>query len=121
MTRGKLDIACAFDSDGKLMGLRILEIKPNALPLDEVMKQFSSLSGDVSLLVSSRDKSKTKEWTNVLCLNEHKPLGVGSAFKMVVLRALLAEIEAGKRRWSDVVELQESDFSLSSMALDDYP
>jgi len=53
--------------------------------------------------------------------NAHLPLSVGSAFKLYVLKALLVEVEAGRRELSEVVRLSEAGRSLPSGILQDWP
>ncbi len=49
------------------------------------------------------------------------PLGVGSVSKLLVFRALLEEVAAGRRRWDDLVVLADRDRSLPTGVLQDWP
>lgn len=53
--------------------------------------------------------------------NQNISLGVGSTFKLAILLALRKQIEAHKRRWSDVVHLQRSWKSFPSGDLQSWP
>jgi beta-lactamase class A len=49
------------------------------------------------------------------------PLGVGSVSKLVLFRAVLEEVVAGRRRWEDLVALADRDRSLPTGLLQDWP
>lgn len=49
------------------------------------------------------------------------PFGVGSAFKLFLLAAAIEDVEAGRRRWSDVLTLQPRHMSLPSGTLQKWP
>src|SRR5205085_7243909 len=76
--------------------------------------QMSTLAPEASYLV-------TKNGEALYSLNPDTALAVGSAFKLGVLKALKDQIDAGTRKWSDVVELQASDISLPSGTLQIWP
>lgn len=50
-----------------------------------------------------------------------RALGVGSVSKLCILSAVLDAVQAGERRWTDLVTLQDGDRSLPSGILHDWP
>lgn len=48
--------------------------------------------------------------TPLLSCNANTPLALGSAFKLYVLAALAEDVKAGRRKWSDVVPLDQTSY-----------
>lgn len=46
----------------------------------------------------------------LVSINADKPLALGSSFKLYVLAALAEDVKAGKRKWSDVVALDQKSY-----------
>jgi len=67
------------------------------------------------------DDSHPTTWKDTMALQPDKLLGVGSSFKLYVLKALAAEVLHGKRSWRDIVELRDVDQSISSTDYKDWP
>jgi hypothetical protein len=59
--------------------------------------------------------------TDVVALQPDTPLAVGSTFKVAVLAALLKDIQAGRRRWEEVITLDSAWRSLPSGRLQEWP
>jgi beta-lactamase class A len=112
--KGYVPTSISLDEEGKINGLFLRPPVPQTSSLDEAAANFAALAGDVALLVT-RNGEVLHE------LNADMPLAVGSAFKLSILAALMADVEAGKHRWADVVELQDSDRSLPSGTLRSWP
>jgi beta-lactamase class A len=111
---GTMVVYIHLDSSGKIDGLRFLSPVIAGGTLQDAAKQLDALPGSVSYLVAANGK-------DLLASNADKKLGVGSTFKLAVLNALRKQIETGKRRWTDVVDLQPSWKSLPSGVLQSWP
>ncbi|MEO0407282.1 MAG: serine hydrolase [Cyanobacteria bacterium P01_A01_bin.135] len=100
-------------ADGQIAELLF---QPPIVPLtpEEAIAAFEASPHQVSLLI-------TRNGDPLAELNADLPLAVGSSFKLAVLAALRAKIEAGTRRWDEVVTLQPQWKSLPSGMLQDWP
>ncbi|WP_276957575.1 serine hydrolase [Allomeiothermus silvanus] len=114
LEKGLVPTKIALDAQGRIAGLLFQTPRPKVNSLEAALAGFRSLPGRVSVLVLEDGQSKAS-------LNPDEPLAVGSAFKLAVLAALKAEIESGKRKWSDVVELRPEWKSLPSGVLHTWP
>jgi beta-lactamase class A len=85
-----------------------------ATTLDEALQQLRAQGGDLGYLVLANS-------TQLAALQPDRPMAVGSTFKLAVLVALRAEIEAKRREWSDVVPLPAAAKSLPSGLLRLWP
>lgn len=103
-----------FGSDGKVDGLLFKSPVTLSESVEEALSGMTELADRVSYLVR-RDKEVVAE------LGAKTPLAVGSAFKLGVLAALQRDIEAGRRDWADVHQLQEIDRSLPTGMLQNMP
>ncbi len=56
----------------------------------------------------------------VVELNAEQPMGIGSAFKLYLLKAIEDDVAAGRRSWSDIIELREDWKSFPSGILQDW-
>jgi beta-lactamase class A len=86
--------------------------------LDELMREFARLPGHVSVLAARVDGSSLVQ---IVGLDTSSARGIGSAFKLFILAELVHEIEAGTRRWKDVVSLDDASRSLPSGVLQTWP
>lgn len=78
---------------------------PAAQTLDAVVEQLAAQNGtSVFALARLGDGSPHLEKAR----NATTPIAIGSAFKLVILAELVRSIEAGERKWSDVVTLDGS-------------
>lgn len=84
---------------------------------DKLNLDIQKLPGNqaVSIVKLTTDQSK------IFNRNSNDPLAVGSTFKLLILSLLCDEITAGKRKWTDLVALQEEARSLPSGHLQDWP
>ncbi|MCG8365192.1 MAG: serine hydrolase [Pseudanabaenales cyanobacterium] len=83
--------------------------------IDEAVSKFTSLSGEVGLLVLEKNNQ-------LVAVNSTKPLAVGSTFKLAVLKALREKISSEKEySWGDIVELKLHFKSLPTGILQDWP
>jgi beta-lactamase class A len=114
LEKGLLPTKIALDPQGRIAGLLFQAPRPKVNSLEDALAGFRSLPGKVSVLVLENGQPRA-------LLNPDEPLAVGSAFKLAVLAALKAEIDAGKRKWSDVVELRPEWKSLPSGVLHSWP
>lgn len=94
--------------------------KPAALAksTDDIVAQLKALPGTTSLQVARIDGQTL---TPIASLTEDRQMAIGSTFKLYVLAALIDDVNAGRRHWSDVVELDEANRSLPSGALHAWP
>lgn len=96
-----------------------LWIGPPAAPtssLDEVSAELRRLPGAVSFLVLPLGEG---EPTPLVALEPDRSLAIGSAGKLWILAELIRAVEAGERRWEEVVALRER--SLPSGLLQEWP
>ena len=88
-----------------------LLVKPPVMKGDDITKisaDFKALPGRSGYLVQRLDGSERSE------LNEQEQFAIGSTFKLYVLAELASQIEAGQRKWSDVVPLDARAYSSSA-------
>ncbi len=112
--RGLIPSNIALDDRGKITGLFFHPPRSKGMSLSEAIEQFKALPGQVSLLVM-------EDREELIALNADLPLAVGSAFKLAVLNAIQLQIESGKKKWQDLVELQPNWKSLPSGFLQTWP
>jgi beta-lactamase class A len=85
--------------------------------LDGVVQAFAELPGRAAFQVRRLDKD-----ARVLAAHQADvPLAIGTGAVLFVLAALTADIAAGRRKWADVVTLQERWKSLPPGLLQDWP
>lgn len=113
-TGGEFTFNITIDDDGLIAGLLIDVPIVYATSLSEALAAFEALSGEVSVVV-------TQEATVLGALNMDRPMAVGSAFKLAVLKALQKLIGAGKLDWDQVVRFEDKWRSLPSGQMQDWP
>lgn len=113
-THGTLKVFIHLDAQGKIDGMLLREPTVTGTTISDAVKLFDALAGDVSYLV-------VKNGQEAAAHNADRRYSVGSTFKLAVLSALRKQIDAGKRRWSDVVLLQPQWKSLPSGVLQSWP
>jgi beta-lactamase class A len=91
---------------------------PRTKSLDELVEKMKSLPGKCTFRVVRLGKDKLEVLAS---LEPDTPLAIGSAFKLYILAELVHEIEAGQRRWEDVVKLEAAAMSLPSGQLQKWP
>lgn len=102
-----------LDDDGLIAGLLFEPPVALTASLDETLEKLGGLADTVSYLVETAGTARYER-------DADRPLAVGSAFKLGVLKVLTDDIAAG-RRWEDVTRLEASDRSLPSGDLRLYP
>lgn len=86
--------------------------------LDDALRELRALPGHASLFVARLDGSRM---IPIAAEDTSRALGIGSAFKLYVLAALVRDVERGRRHWSDVVLLDSLSKSLPSGILQAWP
>lgn len=94
----------APDAPAQVAGLRITGIEPASVSalnsLEDVAQAFGRLPGRAGFIVQDISGASPEA-----AQDKDTPLGIGSAFKLVILAELVREIEAGERTWTDMVTL----------------
>jgi beta-lactamase class A len=81
-----------------------------------IFGELTALPGQVSIAGARLDESGP---ANILTQQAERPMALGSAFKLFVLAELARSVNAGERKWSDVVPLDRH--SLPSGLIQDWP
>ncbi|MDD2715032.1 MAG: serine hydrolase [Candidatus Wallbacteria bacterium] len=76
---------------------------------------LKALPGFTSVTILKNGREKIFE------LNSNQPLGIGSAFKLYVLKAITQKVEKGELSWNKIVHLTDGHMSLPSGILQDWP
>jgi hypothetical protein len=97
-------------------GLRVVGVESTAGDAAALVAELRGLQGDVSFAVARLD---APDPAILLSEKPDRPLAIGSAFKLFVLAELVRSVQAGERRWGDVVPLGAP--SLPSGVLQDWP
>jgi len=113
-THGTVTVLIHLDALGHIDGLLLRDPIVAGGNLGETLKPFEDLPGTASYAIF-------KNGQEIESYNAGKALGAGSTFKLAVLNALRKQIDAKKRRWSDVVTLQPGWKSLPSGILQSWP
>ncbi len=111
---GQLSAEIALDGEGLIAGLALQPATPSVASLEAAIDQFAALPGDTSVLV-------LRNGEEVAALNADDSLAIGSAFKLAILSALQAQIDAGEHSWDEVVPLDPAWKSLPSGMLQAWP
>jgi beta-lactamase class A len=107
----------SLDGQGRFTGLLfgpLGPLPPVVTTLDEALQQLRAQGSDIGYLVLANS-------TQLAALEPDRPMAVGSTFKLAVLAALRADIEAKRRAWPDVVPLAAAAKSLPSGVLRTWP
>ncbi|MGI0489009.1 serine hydrolase [Pantanalinema rosaneae CENA516] len=115
MEKGKIPTQITLNQSGQIIGLLFQPPRLKVDRLEEVVRQFQQLPGQVSLLVL---EANTR--TELATVNPDLPLAVGSTFKLAVLQALQTQVETGQQSWRSVVELRPEWKSLPSGLLQNW-
>ncbi|UUX49340.1 serine hydrolase [Nisaea acidiphila] len=102
-----------LDGAGRISGLWFGAPVPDG-PIDAHVAAIKALPGDVALLV-------LKDGETLHAHNAERPLAVGSAAKLAILKALADAVAKGARHWTEVAELHPEWKSLPSGMLQDWP
>ena len=112
--RGTVPAHLAVNSQGQITGLLFETPQLGSLSVDEALAELSALPGQVHVLA-------VRDGETVAAIKADRPLAVGSTFKLLILQALLMQIETGQHQWDEVVSLQEKLKSLPSGFLQTWP
>jgi hypothetical protein len=82
----------------------------------DIEEAARALPGETSFAVLNLTRGLT-----LAAVEPEKPLGVGSVSKLLIFATLLEEVRAGRRRWEDIVTLEDRDRSLPTGLLQDWP
>lgn len=96
--RGVVATEAHLDGQGRFVRLFFHPPRVQGRSLEASVTAIRALAGKTSVLVVTDGKDRR-------ALDADVPMAVASAFKLAVLEALRSQIEAKKRQWSDVVEL----------------
>ena len=100
--------------DGTIEGLWFYNPVRRDASLDDLLEEIVAFEGAVSYALME----------NGALIAGHEadsPMGIGSAFKLIVLAALVDRIERGEANWADVVTLEAKHISLPSGSLQEMP
>lgn len=114
LERGVLPAVASLDEQGRFTALWFDAPRARLSGVDAALAAFRELPGRVSVVVVEDGQLRA-------AIAPDEPLAVGSAFKLAVLAALHQQVQAGERRWEDVVALRPQWRSLPSGMLQDWP
>lgn len=108
--RGLLNAEIALDpaAPNQIVGLLFKGAEPRgpqATTVETVIDQLAAMPGKSGFALSRLGSGAP---VSIAAHAPTTPLAIGSAFKLVILAELVRSIEAGERKWSDVVTLDGS-------------
>lgn len=83
---------------------------------ERILNELRQLPGQVNFQIARLGAGAP---VAVFALEPNRPLAIGSSFKLIILAELSRHVQAGQRRWSDVVPVDRH--SLPSGILQDWP
>jgi len=104
---GTVEITVEPAPPHKVAGLLVTGFVVKDDDIAKISASFKALPGRAGYLVQKLDDTQSTE------LNANEQYAIGSTFKLYVLAELATQIEAGRRKWSDVVPLNARAFSSS--------
>jgi len=110
----EIDAAITLDADGRIAGLNFRAPIVKAASIDDVLKEIAAIAPQHAYLA-------LKDGAPLYADHPEMALAVGSAFKLGILKVLSDDIDAGARKWSDVVTLGPDTRSLPSGFLGTWP
>lgn len=111
-----IDIAIDPTAPHRIIGLFLRPPVKEAQTFSELTKAFAALPGRSSFLITDLGTGQS-----LASHNDTARLPLGSAFKLYILGELTRQIQSGSKRWSDVVTLDSTRFSLPSGILQTWP
>ena len=105
---GTVEITVEPSAPNKVAGLLATGFVVKGDDIAKISADFKALPGRAGYLVQRLDGTASSE------LSANEQYAVGSTFKLYVLAELASQIEAGRRKWSDVVQLDAQAFSSSA-------
>lgn len=109
-----IDITVEAAAPNKVAGLLATGFAVKGDDIAKISADFNALPGRTGFLVQKLDGSAASAK-----LDDGEQFAVGSTFKLYILAELASQIEAGQRKWSDVVPLDVRAYS--SSATQDWP
>lgn len=113
--KGTDDVLIHLDADAKIDGLLFRPPVITSGSLDETLRAFREQPSTLSYVIAIESRSERA------ALNPDASLAVGSAFKLAVINALRDQIALRRRRWSEVVPLEQQWKSEPSGVLQKWP
>lgn len=95
----------------RIVGLQLAQFVPTDNNPATLVSELEALPGDVSVIFVPLEDGADP----ILALNETRQFAIGSTFKLYILSALARSIEAGERKWSDVVRIDRKSFPSGRM------
>lgn len=114
--RVEMRIAVAPEPPHLITGLFVTDSAVLDDSLEAVAEEIAGLPGRTTFAVARLDGAAPDY---LIERNAGAPMAIGSAFKLYILAELIRQVEAGERRWSDVVPLSHR--SLPSGMLQGWP
>ncbi|RRQ51894.1 serine hydrolase [Sphingorhabdus wooponensis] len=111
------EIAVEAVAPNKVVGLVIKGFEVKGDSLAKVDAEFAALPGAAGYLIEKVAANGTR--TQIAGRNVTQQFAIGSTFKLYVLAELASQVDAGRRKWSDVVPLTA--ISYSSPATQGWP
>lgn len=103
-----------LDDQGRFTTLFVRPAEPATATLEEAVAAFRTLPGKVNLWIATDGVERA-------AVEPDLALAAGSTFKLAILAALRTQVEAKKRAWKDVIELDPKHRSLPSGILQKWP
>lgn len=103
------EIVVESAAPNKVVGFLIKGFEPKGDSLAKIDAEFAALPGAAGYLVEKVASNGTR--TQIAGRNVTQPFAIGSTFKLYVLAELASQVDAGRRKWSDVVPLTNDSFS----------
>ena len=109
-------LAIETDAPHRFIGLLITGVARKNDSLDAIATELRAVPGHTGLLVARLERGAV---VPLVAHNADQPFAVASQFKLVLLAELARAVQAGERRWADVVPLGPP--SLPSGVMQDWP
>ena len=110
---GTIALEVGPGSNARVTGLRLTGFTMADDSFDRVAAEIAALPGTTCFLVAEIDGHAIKP---IAAAHADQQFAIGSTFKLYILDELAAQVEAGARRWSDVVPLSHASFSSAATA-----
>ena len=103
-----------FDNEGKVTTFWYGNPSMKEDSYDKIKEELKDIKGTISVCIRKNGKE-------IFSINKSQPLGVGSTFKLFVLKTLVNSINAGKEKWDKVIHLDPKFKSFPSGMLQSWP
>jgi beta-lactamase class A len=94
----------------RMNGLYVKDVRPLGDTPAKIAADLAALPGSVNAWFAPLEGGAP-----VIGMGADKPLALGSTFKLYVLAALAEDVKAGRRKWSDVVPLDQRSYPSGQM------